>query len=64
MRAPQNKPAVPRKKIVWMRCRASEACDGNHAYATLIIRKPIEQGGGTITRYRCTTCNGMFQITT
>ena len=58
----QQKPVVPPKKIVWMSCRASEACEGNHAYCTLIFRTPLTQGGGTARRYRCTTCNGVFTI--
>jgi hypothetical protein len=61
----QNKPVVPVKKIVWMKCRANgEGCGGNHAYATLIFAKPMIQGGGRTVRYRCTSCDGMFQITT
>jgi hypothetical protein len=58
------KPVAPKKKIIWMKCRAAEHCEGNHAYATLILSKPMVQGGGKTVRYRCTTCNGMFQITT
>ena len=64
MKQQQNKPVAPPKKIVWMSCRASNACDGNHAYATLIFRNLLEEGGGQTIRYRCTTCNGSFQITT
>jgi len=63
MNEQQTKPVVPPKKVVWMKCRASEACEGNHAYATLIFRHPLLQGGGQTIRYRCTTCNGFFQIT-
>jgi len=59
----QQKPVQPPKKIVWMTCRAAEHCEGKQAYATLIFRKTIMQGGGTTTRYRCTTCNGSFSIT-
>ena len=59
----QNKPVVPKKKVIWMKCRAAEHCDGNEAYATLIFRKTLMQGGGKMTRYRCTTCNGVFGIT-
>jgi hypothetical protein len=62
--AQQNKPVIPEKKIVWIKCRASEACDGNQAYATMIITRPATAGGGRTTRYRCCKCNGMFQITT
>jgi len=61
--AQQNKPVVPPKKEVWISCRASEACEGNKAYATLIFQKPITAGGGKTTRYRCTTCKGVFTIT-
>ena len=61
---PQNKPVVPEKKIIWMKCRASEACDGNQAYATMIFARPFVQGGGKTVRYRCLKCNGVFSITT
>jgi len=59
----QQKPIVPPKKVVWMKCRAAEHCEGNHAYATLIFRKTLVQGGGQTTRYRCTTCDGTFSVT-
>lgn len=60
---PQNKPIVPPKEIVWMKCRVSEACPGNQAYISLMQRNSILQGGGTSYRYRCTTCNGVWHIT-
>jgi len=59
----QNKPIVPPKKIEWIACRASEACDGNQAYCTLLFRKGMLEGGGTTRRYRCCACNGVFSIT-
>lgn len=61
--AQQNKPLVPLKKVIWMSCRAAEACEGTHAYATLIFQKSMLRGGGRTTRYRCTTCEGSFSIT-
>jgi hypothetical protein len=60
----QNKPTVLKnQKPVWIKCRASEACDGNEAIPTMVFTKPITQGGGRTTRYRCTTCKGVFTIT-
>lgn len=59
----QTRPVVPPKQIVWMKCRASEACPGNQAYISLLTRNPLVAGGGTSYRYRCTTCNGAWQVT-
>jgi hypothetical protein len=59
----QYKPVQPPKKEVWMKCRASEGCEGNKAYIALQRRNPIQQGGGVSYRYRCTTCNGVWHIT-
>jgi len=59
----QNKPVVPKKEIVWMSCRAGTGCAGNQAYVSLIFRHPLVQGGGTTYRYRCTTCNGIWNVT-
>jgi len=63
MNQPNSPPIAPPKKIEWISCRASEACEGKQAYCTLIFRKGLLQGGGTTRRYRCTTCNGVFTIT-
>lgn len=59
------------KDVVWMHCRAKpdnqidahKPCQGNQA--KVVFRKPrsMMQGGGSITRYRCLTCNGVWHIT-
>ena len=51
------------QKEVWMNCRASEACEGHYAIPTIAFPKPFAAGGGRTTRYRCTTCKGVFTIT-
>lgn len=55
-------------ETVWMRCRAKpdpqidslKTCKGNEAY--VVFRRPlsVHQGGGTVTRYRCKSCNGTW----
>jgi len=57
---PQIKPIVPPKEIVWMSCRAG--CGGNQAYVSMIFRTPLASGGGTVYRYRCTSCNGVWTV--
>ena len=58
-----KKPITPPKEVVWMKCRHSENCTGNHAYVSLMQAHSLVQGGGTSYRYRCTTCNGAWHIT-
>lgn len=59
----QIKPHVPPKEIVWMKCRANPNCPGNQAYLAMTKSNPLVAGGGTMFRYRCTTCNGVWHIT-
>jgi len=59
----QNKPIQPPKEIVWMKCRAGTACEGNQAYISLMQKNPLMQGGGTSYRYRCMSCNGVWHLT-
>jgi len=59
----QNQPIQPPKKVIWMKCRAAEHCEGNQAYVSLIQKHALTQGGGTSYRYRCTTCNGVWHLT-
>ena len=55
---------------VWMACRAKKdqqidsrpVCQGKEAVVVFQKRLPVEQGGGTVTRYRCLTCNGTWHI--
>lgn len=47
------------KPIVWIKCRAREACEGNSARK--ISHRKL-QGGGHITNYRCLTCNHIFVL--
>jgi len=49
-------------ETVWMSCRARQGCEGNQAKVVFRRRLAIQQGGGTATRYRCMTCNGVFHI--
>lgn len=61
----------PKQEVVWMRCRARpdqqidshRGCQGNQA--VVVFRKPrsVQQGGGTVTRYRCLTCKGVWHLT-
>ena len=68
--------AVPEKKIVWMACRATEGCKGNHAEIVMIFgHRPVGAGqgpgprvfnaamGGKTVRYCCMTCKMPFHIT-
>lgn len=59
----QQKPVIPPKKTIWMKCRAGGACEGNQAYCSMVFKKGLLQGGGTSRRYRCLTCNGSFVVT-
>jgi len=59
----QNKPVIPKKKVVWMTCRAGTGCEGNQAFIAMIWRRTILQGGGSTYRYQCTTCNGVWSVT-
>jgi hypothetical protein len=56
------------QKTVWMKCRAKPdqqidsraVCTGNEAVIVFQRKLPAQQGGGTVTRYRCTSCNGTW----
>lgn len=60
----------PPKKIVWIKCRAKEWCEGNQAEVVFDISKsPVGQGGtfapeagGRSIRYRCLSCKNVFHI--
>ena len=53
------------KKRVWMKCRANEACEGQHAE---IVFKQFLKGQldsattGRVIRYKCCTCGHSFHI--
>ena len=47
------------KDIVWMKCRASERCEGNYAK---ISRQWKGNSGGSAVRYVCQTCNTPFHV--
>lgn len=57
-------------KVIWMHCRArtdnqidsQKVCKGNEAYVIFTTRMAPDQGGGSITRYRCMTCKGTWFI--
>jgi len=59
------------QKPVWIKCRATENCEGNEAIlVSKRIHKPLKaagdfnaQMGGATIRYRCTTCKGVFHVT-
>jgi len=65
-----------KKAPVWIRCRATEGCDGNQADIVFTQKQqPVKaktgvvggtftlaEGAGKIIRYRCTTCNKVFHI--
>ena len=58
------------EKVVWIKCRASEGCEGNQAVIVFSRAHSTVQGGGFIpaaggrmTRYRCLTCGKSFHVT-
>jgi|SaaInlStandDraft_5_1057022.scaffolds.fasta_scaffold366603_2 hypothetical protein len=67
-----EKKKVPVPKTLWIKCRASEKCEGNQAEIIMQrAQKPMGRAGGAfnlaeragkLIRYRCTTCKGIFQI--
>lgn len=60
----QGKPTILKdQKPIWMKCRASEACEGKQAIPTMLWSKALVAGGGRTIRYKCCTCNGSFAIT-
>ena len=63
-------PPVPPKQVVWIKCRAHEACEGNqaeivfnrqHSPATADGGFTPVSGGRSI-RYRCLTCKNAFHV--
>lgn len=56
------------EETVWMRCRAKpdpqidslKTCKGNEALVVFKRRMSMDQGGGVMTRYRCTSCKGIW----
>jgi len=50
------------KKEFWIGCRATPNCSGNWAVRTNLGQAPEEMGGGRIVRYRCKTCNKIWQV--
>jgi len=58
---PRRPPVKPKKidQQVWISCRAKRSCEGNQAK---IVFRQKTGGGGSITRYRCLTCNGSWHI--
>ena len=54
-------PTDPKKKTVWIACRATPNCPGNQA---IVVFSKRHAGGGSNTRYRCTVCNRTFHIGT
>ena len=63
-------PAEPPKKIVWIKCRASEGCEGNQAEIVFVHNASpvsgdgsfIPEAGGRSVRYKCTTCGNPFHV--
>jgi hypothetical protein len=65
----QNQPE-PEKRVVWIKCRAHENCEGNQA--EVVFERPsnpvTQEGGfepnagGRAIRYRCLTCRRTFHI--
>ena len=59
-----------KKNVVWMKCRAKPdqqidsraVCKGNEAVVVFKRKLSMQQGGGTSTRYRCTSCKGSWHI--
>lgn len=58
--SPQNETAPD---TVWMACRATPGCKGNHARVMILQRNSLLNGGGVSYRYRCTTCNRIWHLT-
>jgi len=62
--------AQPKKKPVWIACRATEGCPGNQAEIVFIQGSQSGDGkggftpaaGGRFVRYKCLTCNKAFHI--
>ncbi len=58
------------KDVVWMHCRAHSdqqidskgTCQGNQAKVVYKKKIALQHGGGTVTRYRCLTCKGVWHI--
>lgn len=50
----------PEDEVVWMACRATQGCKGNHAKVEMKHTVPM---AGTSIRYKCLTCNKSFFVT-
>ncbi len=67
----QTPPTTPKDKdVVWMHCRAQsdqqidshKSCQGNQAKVVYNKKVGMQHGGGSVTRYRCLTCKGVWHI--
>lgn len=58
------------KKVVWIKCRAFEGCEGNQAEVVFEkVNNPVTvdggfepNAGGRFVRYRCLTCHRVFHV--
>jgi len=60
----KNANPKPEPKRVWMKCRASEKCEGQYAYIVFSqnLNGIYSMSAGRVIRYKCCTCGHSFHI--